>query len=86
MYSVADDGAVSMHTRMPSCPNCSRELDVVPEGLMMRVILIAVARALNLSDLQTARDMFELGLVFRAEGGEAGGLSGDGRLEGMDGG
>ena len=66
-YSLRDDGKVECAVRKPTCPNCATVLDVVPGRLQRSVILLCVARSLNLRCLAAAEQMLDAGLVWYEE-------------------
>lgn len=64
-YTVARDGTLRCLLRLPSCPNCSAMLDVLPKDQLRTVLLTAVARSLSLKDLGAASEMYQAGMVVR---------------------
>lgn len=64
-YCLGDDGTVEATVSPPSCPNCARDLCVVPEPLVRTAILTSIARSLSLRDLVAAAEMYDAGLVGR---------------------
>lgn len=65
-YSLSDDGSIVSRVRTPTCPNCTQDLDVLPQQLVQKVILTSIARSLSLRDLATAAEMYATGIVFQA--------------------
>lgn len=64
-YTVARDGTLRCLLRLPSCPNCSALLDVLPKDQLRTVLLTAVARSLSLKSLGAASEMYQAGMVVR---------------------
>lgn len=65
-YIVSNDGSIDFQGPIPSCPNCTSKIPVLPPLLVRSALLTAIANALCLPDLTAAAHMFNAGVVYRA--------------------